>query len=179
MRADAFHVNILPVAGGCDKESDVDRSCPGVTHRLLRDLNNDSGLRRTTRYIAHLHLTLGSPDLIGDTALGRVSLIGNSFFANNLFRIIVNPNRIRGICTRLHQRANLTTSAVTSIGRGDTSGVGTVRQLIQIFSSIFVPVLPTLVITNLLVKFGGLVNTGNVFVRNRALLRTCPDLSKL
>lgn len=156
-----------------------------LTGRVARRLNNANGVTRLTSYVAHLHIGPISRDGIGLGNVGSVSNIVN-IIRTRALRVVLKPKVIAGMTSRISEVANggississssrrvsaslrkLTTQAGTKLGRGGTAPFG---LFLEGVTDVFVPLVPTVITSNLVTKVGGMVVGSNKSPRS-ALIR--------
>lgn len=130
-------------------------------------MNKTTGLGSTARYVAHLHLCLGSSDLPGSSRIGGVSNILNIIHNNRRCRVIVNAG-IPGICRRLYGLTNVDTdttigSSTTTIRSTTVAGQGLAPGringgVVNCLTNYVAPVVPILLTKNLFHTIGSVFN---------------------
>lgn len=143
------------VARGVRGRKDMVVSCEGATRRVLKCMNKDGGVMSTTRYTAHLHLIVTSGDGTSGRTVRGISKMGKMFRTSKRLRVVLKAKAIGGIFSRFVTVTNVATDAGTRTGRTTTRGRGQFVGTVGLLNSVFMPVVPTVMTDNFLVKVVG------------------------
>lgn len=127
-------------------------SCEGATRRVCSRVNGGRGVVSTTRYTAHLHLIVDSGSGTSGRCVRGVRNMGNIFFTRKRVRVVLKANMIGGMCSRFVQVTKISRDDGRRLGGITTSETGPIRELVGALKSVFIPVVPTVITDNFLVK---------------------------
>lgn len=152
---------------------------PTIAREILENLGGRDNLEQAAHCVTRLRLALKDPSLVNSSTLNQVDLVKGSFFTGGLFQVVIGPGEVERVYAALREQTGLAASTIADVKKAGGEKVNALQQLVRVFSDVFMPILPALIIAGLLMGVNNLMGAKGMFIQDMTLLEAYPNLDGL
>ena len=152
---------------------------PNIASELLQSLGGSDNLEQAAHCVTRLRLALKDPSLVNSATLNQIDLVKGSFFAGGLFQVVIGPGEVEKVYAELRRQTGLAASTIADVKQKSADKINAVQRLVRVFSDVFMPILPALIIAGLLMGINNLIGAKGMFIEGKTLLDAYPKLDGL
>ncbi|HGM5579613.1 TPA: PTS system trehalose-specific EIIBC component [Pseudomonas putida] len=152
---------------------------PQIARDLLESLGGRDNLEQAAHCVTRLRLAVKEPAKVDRTALARIDLVKGSFFTGGLFQIVIGPGEVERVYAALRQETGMAASTIADVKKAGGDKANAMQRLVRVFSDVFMPILPALIIAGLLMGVNNLMGAKGMFIEGKTLLEAYPNLDGL
>lgn len=147
-----------------------------IARDILQSLGGAENLEQAAHCVTRLRLALKDPSLVNSAELGQIDLVKGSFFTAGLFHIVIGPGDVEQVYGALRELTGLAASTIADVKQKGADKTNAMQRLVRVFSDVFMPILPALIIAGLLMGINNLIGAKGMFVEGKTLLEAYPSL---
>ncbi|MGH8361704.1 MAG: PTS transporter subunit EIIC, partial [Pseudomonas sp.] len=152
---------------------------PNIAREILKNLGGSDNLEQAAHCVTRLRLALKDPSLANSSELNQVDLVKGSFFTGGLFQIVIGPGEVEKVYAALREQTGLAASTIADVKQKSADKINPMQRLVRVFSDVFMPILPALIIAGLLMGVNNLMGAKGMFIADKTLLDAYPNLDGL
>ncbi len=152
---------------------------PNIARELLQSLGGADNLEQAAHCVTRLRLALKDPNKVDKSALSAIDLVKGSFFTGGLFQIVIGPGEVERVYAALREVTGLAASTIADVKKAGVDKSNALQRLVRVFSDVFMPILPALIIAGLLMGVNNLMGASGMFIEGKTLLEAYPSLEGL
>jgi len=149
---------------------------PNIARELLQGLGGAENLEQAAHCVTRLRLALKDPSRVDKAALSRIDLVKGSFFTGGLFQIVIGPGEVEKVYAALREITGMAASTIADVKQKGADKANAMQRLVRVFSDVFMPILPALIIAGLLMGVNNLMGAKGMFIEGKTLLEAYPSL---
>lgn len=150
-----------------------------IAREILDNLGGRENLEQAAHCVTRLRLALKDPSLVNSSALNQVDLVKGSFFTGGLFQVVIGPGEVEKVYAALRELTGLAASTIADVKKAGGDKANPMQRLVRVFSDVFMPILPALIIAGLLMGVNNLMGAKGMFIEGQTLLEAYPNLDGL
>jgi PTS system trehalose-specific IIC component len=147
-----------------------------IAGEILESLGGAQNLEQAAHCVTRLRLALKDPALIDNARLGQIDLVKGSFFTGGLLQIVIGPGEVEHVYAALREATGLAVATIADVKRKGADKTNALQRLVRVFSDVFMPILPALIIAGLLMGVNNLIGAKGMFIQGKTLLDAYPSL---
>ena len=147
-----------------------------IASQLLHSLGGAENLEQAAHCVTRLRLALKDPALVDSATLNQIDLVKGSFFTGGLYQVVIGPGEVEKVYAALREQTGLAASTIADVKQKGADKANTMQRLVRVFSDVFMPILPALIIAGLLMGVNNLLGAKGMFIADKTLLDAYPSL---
>ncbi|WP_374421224.1 PTS system trehalose-specific EIIBC component [Chromobacterium sp.] len=148
-----------------------------IAARILAAVGGRDNLQQAAHCITRLRLSLKDDSRVDLEALRQVDLIKGQFSHGGVFQIVIGSGDVDRVYQSLIELAALQRATVAEVKASGDQKQGRLQQLVKVFSDVFMPILPAIIVAGLLMGLNNLLGAKGMFIEGKSLLDAYPGLS--
>ncbi len=150
-----------------------------IASELITSLGGADNIEQAAHCVTRLRLALNDVNRVDSATLNQIDLVKGSFFNGGLFQVVIGPGDVEKVYAALREQTGLAASTLADVKqKGADKGNG-LQRLVRVFSDVFMPILPALIIAGLLMGINNLIGAKGMFIADKTLLDAYPSLDGL
>lgn len=150
-----------------------------IAEQLLHSLGGGENIEQAAHCVTRLRLSLKDPQRVDSSQLNQIELVKGSFFTGGLYQIVIGPGEVEKVYAALRQQTGLAAATIADVKQKGAEKSNAAQRLVRVFSDVFMPILPALIIAGLLMGVNNLLSAPGMFVAGKTLLEAYPNLDGL
>ena len=150
-----------------------------IAREILENLGGSDNLEQAAHCVTRLRLALKDPSRVNGSALNQVDLVKGSFFTGGLFQVVIGPGEVEKVYAALREQTGLAAATIADVKKKGADKTNPMQRLVRVFSDVFMPILPALIIAGLLMGVNNLMGAKGMFIEGKTLLEAYPNLDGL
>ncbi|WP_019104244.1 PTS system trehalose-specific EIIBC component [Chromobacterium haemolyticum] len=147
-----------------------------IAARILEAVGGRDNLQQAAHCITRLRLSLKDESRVDQEALRQVELIKGQFSHGGVFQIVIGSGDVDRVYQPLIELAALQRATVAEVKSSGDQKQGRLQQLVKVFSDVFMPILPAIIVAGLLMGLNNLLGAKGMFIDGKSLLDAYPGL---
>jgi PTS system trehalose-specific IIC component len=147
-----------------------------IAAQILEAVGGRDNLQQAAHCITRLRLSLKDDSRVDQEALRQVELIKGQFSHGGVFQIVIGSGDVDRVYQPLIELAALQRATVAEIKASGDQKQGRLQQLVKVFSDVFMPILPAIIVAGLLMGLNNLLGAKGMFIDGKSLLDAYPGL---
>lgn len=147
-----------------------------IAARILEAVGGRDNLQQAAHCITRLRLSLKDESRVDQEALRQVDLIKGQFSHGGVFQIVIGSGDVDRVYQPLIELAALQRATVAEVKASGDQKQGRLQQLVKVFSDVFMPILPAIIVAGLLMGLNNLLGAKGLFIDGKSLLDAYPGL---
>jgi PTS system trehalose-specific IIC component len=150
-----------------------------IAQQILDSIGGAENIEQAAHCITRLRIALKDEGKINHEALKAVDLVKGQFSNGGVFQIVIGSGDVDRVYAQLIDLAGRSAATVADVkGSGDNK-LNPLQRLVKIFSDVFMPILPAIIVAGLLMGINNLLGAKDMFIPGQSLLDAYPGLSGL
>ncbi|KMN80026.1 trehalose permease IIC protein [Chromobacterium sp. LK11] len=141
-----------------------------IAARILEAVGGRDNLQQAAHCITRLRLSLKDESRVDQEALRQVELIKGQFSHGGVFQIVIGSGDVDRVYQPLIELAALQRATVAEVKASGDQKQGRLQQLVKVFSDVFMPILPAIIVAGLLMGLNNLLGAKGMFIDGKSLL---------
>jgi trehalose PTS system EIIBC or EIIBCA component len=150
-----------------------------VASRLLALVGGRENVNKATHCMTRLRLALRDDAKLDTTALLATPPVKGIFATAGVTHIVIGAGEVEKVHAAFLAAAGLNEATQCEVKAAGAEKLHPAQRLIRVFSDVFQPILPAIVVSGLLMGVNNLLGAPGLFIENRSLLETHPQLAGL
>ncbi|MGE6444436.1 PTS system trehalose-specific EIIBC component [Pseudomonas bubulae] len=147
-----------------------------IARELLHSLGGAANIEQAAHCVTRLRLALKDPSLVDSTTLNQIDLVKGSFFTGGLYQVVIGPGEVEKVYAALREQTGLAAATIADVKQQGADKANAMQRLVRVFSDVFMPILPALIIAGLLMGVNNLLGAKGMFIDGKTLLDAYPQL---
>ena len=147
-----------------------------IASELLHSLGGADNVQQAAHCVTRLRLALKDPSLVDSATLNQIDLVKGSFFTGGLYQVVIGPGEVEKVYAALREQTGLAASTIADVKQKGADKANAMQRLVRVFSDVFMPILPALIIAGLLMGVNNLLGAKGMFIEGKTLLDAYPQL---
>ena len=121
-----------------------------IASELLHSLGGAANVEQAAHCVTRLRLALKDPSLVDSASLNQIDLVKGSFFTGGLYQVVIGPGEVEKVYAALREQTGLAAATIADVKQQGADKANAMQRLVRVFSDVFMPILPALIIAGLL-----------------------------
>ncbi|MDE1715189.1 PTS transporter subunit EIIC, partial (plasmid) [Chromobacterium amazonense] len=147
----------------------------GITEPAMFGVN----LRYKLPFYAALAGSACAAVKVNGDALRQVALVKGHFINAGVFQIVIGAGDVDRVYAEMVKQGGVARATIADVKASGDAKQNRLQQLVKVFSDVFMPILPAIVIAGLLMGANNLLGAKGMFIADKSLLDAYPGLSGL
>ena len=150
-----------------------------IASELITSLGGADNIEQAAHCVTRLRLALNDVNRVDSATLNQIDLVKGSFFNGGLFQVVIGPGDVEKVYAALREQTGLAASTLADVKQQGADKGNGLQRLVRVFSDVFMPILPALIIAGLLLGINNLIGAKGMFIADKTLLDAYPSLDGL
>lgn len=146
---------------------------------ILEALGGADNIEQAAHCVTRLRLSLKDHSLVNATRLAQVELVKGSFLTGGVFQIVIGPGEVEKVYAALREITGLRAATIADVKQQGAAKGNPMQRLVRVFSDVFMPILPAIIVAGLLMGINNLLGAEGMFIEGKTLLAAYPNLEGL
>lgn len=152
----------------------------GKTAREILDcIGGKENVISAAHCATRLRLVLKDESLINMEALDQIELVKGSFNNGGQFQIILGTGIVDNVYTEFANLANINEVTKEEVKQEAAKKMNPLQKLLKTLADVFVPILPALVASGLLMGINNILTAQGMFISGKSLVEAYPQIKDL
>jgi PTS system trehalose-specific IIC component len=150
-----------------------------IAQQILDSIGGAENIEQAAHCITRLRIALKDEGKINHEALKAVDLVKGQFSNGGVFQIVIGSGDVDRVYAQLIDLAGRSAATVADVKGSGENKLNPLQRLVKIFSDVFMPILPAIIVAGLLMGINNLLGAKDMFIPGQSLLDAYPGLSGL
>ncbi|NLW15209.1 MAG: PTS transporter subunit EIIC, partial [Erysipelothrix sp.] len=137
---------------------------------IIDAIGGKDNVRTATHCVTRLRLHLNDESLVDTDLLDSNDLVKGFFFKNNQLQIIIGPGLVDKIYKVFLEQTGVTEATSEEIESIQKESTNKLQQLIKVLADVFIPILPAIVASGLLMGLNNILTNPGIFYAGKSVL---------
>ncbi|MEY8516227.1 sucrose-specific PTS transporter subunit IIBC [Lachnospiraceae bacterium 29-84] len=147
-----------------------------AAQEILACMGGKDNVASAAHCATRLRLVLKDESLIDKDALENVELVKGNFNNGGQFQIILGTGIVNNVYAEFIKMANITEMTKEELKKQAANKMNPVQKLLKTLADVFVPILPALVASGLLMGINNILTAQGMFVEGKSLVEAFPKI---
>ncbi len=161
------------------EEDGVEEKYTKAAQEILACMGGKDNIASAAHCATRLRLVLKDESLIDKDALEKVELVKGDFNNGGQFQIILGTGIVNHVYAEFIKMANITEMTKEELKKQAAKKMNPVQKLLKTLADVFVPILPALVASGLLMGINNILTAQGMFVEGKSLVEAFPKIKDL
>ena len=143
---------------------------------ILACMGGKDNIASAAHCATRLRLVLKDESLINKDALENVELVKGNFNNGGQFQIILGTGIVNNVYAEFIKMANITEMTKEELKKQAAKKMNPLQKLLKTLADVFVPILPALVASGLLMGINNILTAQGMFVEGKSLVEAFPKI---
>ena len=158
------------------EEVRVEEKYAKAAREILECMGGKDNIASAAHCATRLRLVLKDESLINKDALEEIDLVKGNFNNGGQFQIILGTGIVNKVYAEFIQMANIQEMTKEELKKQAAQKMNPVQKLLKTLADVFVPILPALVASGLLMGINNILTAQGMFVANQSLVEAFPAI---
>ncbi|MCI8951091.1 MAG: PTS transporter subunit EIIC [Lachnospiraceae bacterium] len=158
------------------EENGVEEKYVKAAQEILACMGGKDNIASAAHCATRLRLVLKDEALIDKDALENVELVKGNFNNGGQFQIILGTGIVNHVYAEFIKMANITEMTKEELKKQAAKKMNPVQKLLKTLADVFVPILPALVASGLLMGINNILTAQGMFVEGKSLVEAFPKI---
>ena len=150
-----------------------------IAEQILALVGGSGNVDKAMHCMTRLRLALNDDALLRKEALLHVPLVKGVFISAGVTHIVIGAGDVERVYEAFMAHAGTDKATVAEVKRAGAGKLNLLQRLVRVFSDVFQPILPAIIVAGLLMGANNLLSTPGMFVEDAGLLDAHPELAGL
>lgn len=150
-----------------------------TAEEILKIIGGKENVISAAHCATRLRLVLKDESLIDTKALENVNMVKGNFSVSGQFQIILGSGIVDQVYKEFVQLADIKESSKSEVKKEADKKLNLVQKLIKTLADVFVPILPALIVSGLLMGINNVLTSQGLFISGKSLIEAYPGMSDL
>lgn len=146
---------------------------------ILQIIGNKENIVSMAHCATRLRLVLNDESIVNLDELNKVDLVKGQFSNSGQFQIILGSGTVDEVYKCMLQLTGLSEMTKADVKKAADTKINPVQKLVKALSDVFVPILPALVASGLLMGINNVLTANGLFFDGKSLIDVYPNLTDL
>ncbi len=152
---------------------------PAIASRIIELIGGKENIIQAAHCVTRLRLALKDHSKVQQEELLKVPLVKGAFTNAGVYQIVIGIGDVERVYEPFIEQAKVQRATIADIKDTGAASMNPLQKLVKIFSDVFMPILPAIIIAGLLMGFNNILGAKGMFVEGKSLLEVYPGLSGL
>lgn len=148
-----------------------------IASQILALVGGRSNVGKATHCLTRLRLVLRDESRLKKDDLLALAPVRGVFVSSGVVHVVVGPGVVESLYTAFLDRAGIDAASPAEFKAAAAEKLHPLQRLIRIFSDVFQPVLPAIIVSGLLLGVNNLLSAPGLFIEEQSLLDIHPQLA--
>ena len=169
----------LPEAHKHKEEENVEEKYGKTAQEILSCVGGESNIVSAAHCATRLRLVLKDDSKIDFDALEKIDLVKGNFNNGGQFQIILGTGIVNKVYAEFIKIAHITEMTKEELKQQAAKKMNPVQKLLKTLADVFVPILPALVASGLLMGINNILTAQGMFVPGKSLVEAFPAIKDI
>ncbi|ATP29618.1 PTS trehalose transporter subunit IIBC [Chromobacterium violaceum] len=150
-----------------------------IAAQILQNIGGAGNIRQAAHCLTRLRISLHDESKVNGDALRQVALVKGHFINAGVFQIVIGSGDVDRVYAEMVKQGGVARATIADVKASGDAKQNRLQQLVKVFSDVFMPILPAIVIAGLLMGANNLLGAKGMFIADKSLLDAYPGLSGL
>ncbi len=147
-----------------------------TAQEILACMGGKDNIASAAHCATRLRLVLKDESLIDKDALENIELVKGNFNNGGQFQIILGTGIVNNVYAEFIKMANITEMTKEELKKQAAKKMNPLQKLLKTLADVFVPILPALVASGLLMGINNILTAQGMFVEGKSLVEAFPQI---
>ena len=147
-----------------------------AAQEILECMGGKDNIASAAHCATRLRLVLKNESLINKDALDKIDLVKGNFNNGGQFQIILGTGIVNKVYAEFIKIANITEMTKEELKQQAAKKMNPIQKLLKTLADVFVPILPALVASGLLMGINNILTAQGMFVAGKSLVEAFPAI---
>lgn len=147
-----------------------------AAQEILECMGGKDNVASAAHCATRLRLVLKDESLINVAGLDKIDLVKGNFNNGGQFQIILGTGIVNKVYAEFIQMANITEMTKEELKKQAANKMNPLQKLLKTLADVFVPILPALVASGLLMGINNILTAQGMFVADKSLVEAFPAI---
>jgi PTS system trehalose-specific IIC component len=146
-----------------------------IAERILECIGGQKNIVRAAHCVTRLRIALKDEALIERAALDQIDLVKGAFQSDGILHVVIGAGDVERVYAAMLELTGMQAATVADVKTEGASKVGPLQRLVRVFSDVFMPILPAIVVSGLLMGINNLLGIEGLVHPGETLLQSYPE----
>ncbi|MGA9230617.1 MAG: PTS transporter subunit EIIB, partial [Exiguobacterium oxidotolerans] len=147
-----------------------------IAEQLIERIGGKDNIEQAAHCVTRLRLTLKDQSLVEQDALLEVPLVKGAFLNAGVYQIVIGAGDVDRVYAEFIQLTGLKATTIADVKSSGASKMNPFQKLIKVFSDVFMPIIPAIIVAGLLM---GINNLFGIEFGGKTMIDRYPNLQGL
>ncbi|MBV8048184.1 MAG: PTS transporter subunit EIIC, partial [Paludibacterium sp.] len=148
-----------------------------IAARIVEAVGGRNNIQQAAHCVTRLRLALTDESRVDGDTLRQIDLVKGHFSNSGVYQIVIGAGDVERVYEALLALTGLARATVADVKSTGGSKQNKLQQLVKVFSDVFMPILPAIIVAGLLMGVNNLLGSPGMFIPGKSLLDAYPGLS--
>lgn len=148
-----------------------------IAAQILAGIGGRENIGNAAHCITRLRIALKDERKLRHAQFTDIGLVKGLFQHDGILHVVIGAGEVERVYAALLEETGLAAATVAQVKAVGVSKSGPMQRLMHIFSDVFMPILPAIIVSGLLMGINNLLSARGLIVPEQTLLETLPELS--
>lgn len=143
--------------------------------KIIETVGGEDNISSLTHCITRLRFDLKDESKVDKKELESISLVKGSFSANGQFQVIIGTGTVNKVYKRIMELYNIKNMTSEDKKKVSEKNLNILQKFVKILGDIFIPILPAIVATGLLLGLNNILVGKGVFFEGKSVIDVYPN----
>ncbi len=150
-----------------------------IAEEILHYIGGKDNVVQAAHCVTRLRIVLKDEARIDGENLRTVELVKGAFSNAGVFQVVIGAGDVDRVYQEFIKLAELKAATVADVKDAGSQKLNPLQKLVKVFSDVFMPILPAIIVAGLLMGVNNLIGAKGLFIEDKTLLEAYPDLKGL
>ncbi|TDR80626.1 PTS system trehalose-specific EIIBC component [Paludibacterium purpuratum] len=148
-----------------------------IAARIVEAVGGKNNIQQAAHCITRLRLSLRDERRVDGETLRQIELVKGHFSNGGVYQVVIGSGDVERVYESMLAQTGLQRATVADVKASGGSKQNKLQQLVKVFSDVFMPILPAIIVAGLLMGVNNLLGSPGMFIAGKSLLDAYPGLS--
>lgn len=150
-----------------------------IASRIIELIGGQDNVNQAAHCVTRLRISLKDPSKVQQDALLQVPLVKGAFTNAGVYQIVIGAGDVERVYEAFLSQTQIKRATIADVKDAGAASMNPLQKLVKVFSDVFMPILPAIIIAGLLMGFNNIMGAKGMFYEGKSLLDMHPQLSGL
>jgi len=146
---------------------------------IIRYIGGKENIVRAAHCVTRLRIVLKDEGKVDEENLRNVDLVKGSFTNAGVYQVVIGPGDVERVYKEFIELTGVAAATVADVKDAGSEKLSVGQRLVKVFSDVFMPILPAIIVAGLLMGVNNLLGAKGLFIKDASLLEAYPNLKGL
>ncbi len=147
-----------------------------IAARIVELIGGRENINQAANCVTRLRLALKDPSKIRQEEILQVPLVKGAFMNAGVYQIVIGAGEVERVYAALIEHTKMEKATIADVKSAGAEKLNPLQQLVKVFSDVFMPILPAIIVAGLLMGINNLIGAKDMFIEGKSLLDAYPKL---